>query len=108
MLLVLIAAAVIGAVAVLVAGSPFGKDAVTKAQIEQTVAKRPQRGKVQVVLCNEEVIPSQNPKPNPPHTWTCDTYLGPNKADAQNGPSYEVVVSHDRDKIESIRQVPTH
>jgi hypothetical protein len=108
MLLVLIGGAVIGVVTVLVVGSLFGKEPVTRAQIEQTVAKRPQHGKVQVVLCNEEVIPSRNPKPDPPHTWTCDTYLGPNKADAQNGPSYEVVVSHDRDKIESVRQVPTH
>jgi hypothetical protein len=108
MLLVLLACAVIGLVTALLVTSVFGKDPVTKAQIEQTVAKRPKQGKVQVVLCNEEVIPSQNPQPDPPHTWTCDTYLGPNKADAQNGPSYEVVVSHDRDHIQSIRQVPTH
>jgi hypothetical protein len=108
MVLVLIVGAVLGLAAVVLVRSLFGDDPVTKAQIERTVAKRPQQGKVQVVLCNEEVIPSENPRPNPPHTWTCDTYLGPNKADAQNGPSYQVVVSHDRDHIQSIRQVPTH
>jgi hypothetical protein len=106
MLLVLVAGAVIGVVTVLVVGS-FTKDPVTKAQIERTVAKRP-HGHVQVVLCNEEVVPSRTPQSNPPHTWTCDTYLGPTKADAQNGPSYEVVVNHDGDHIESIRRVPTH
>ena len=108
MLLALIAGAVIGLVTVLVVGSPFAKDPLTKKEIEQTVAKRPQHGKVQVVLCNEEILPTQDPQPDPPHTWTCDTYLGPNKADAQNGPSYQVLVSHDRNHIRSIRQVPTH
>ena len=108
MLLVLIAGAVIGVIVVALVGSPFAKDPVTKAQIEQTVGKRPKHGKVQVVLCNEEVIPSEHPQPNPPHTWTCDTYIGPNRAEAQNGPSYEVVVSHDRNHIQSIRQVPVH
>ena len=103
----IVGAAAIAVVVVLVFGSPFGSDPVTRSQIEQAVAKKPS-GDVQVVLCNEEIIPSENPKPDPPHTWTCDTYLGPNKLDAQNGPSYEVIVTPDRDHIESIRRVPTH
>jgi hypothetical protein len=105
MLLVLIAGAAIAFVAFLVFGSPFAKHPVTKAQIEHAVAQRP-RGRVQLVLCNEEFVPTQNPRPNPPHTWTCDTYLGRSTADAQNGPSYKVTVSDER--IRSIRQVPTH
>jgi hypothetical protein len=104
-LIVLIAGAAIGFGAWLVLGMPFAKRPVTKAEIEHAVAQRP-RGHVQLVLCNEEFVPSQTPRPNPPHTWTCDTYLGPSRADAQNGPSYEVTVSDDR--IESIRRVPTH
>jgi hypothetical protein len=108
MLLVLVGVAALAVVAVLVFGSPFGgDDPVTRTQIEQAVAKKP-TGKVQVVLCNEEVIPSENPRPNPPHTWTCDTYLGPSRLHTQNGPSYQVLVSNDRDHIESIRRVPTH
>lgn len=105
MLLVLLAGAAIGLLAWLVIGSPFTRDPVTKAQIESEVAKKP-RGNVQVVLCNEEVLPSQKPRSASAHTWTCDTYLGPSKADAQNGPSYQVIV--DDERIDSIRQVPTH
>jgi len=105
MLLVLVAAAAIGVVTVLVFGTPFARQPLTRAQIERTVAKRP-RGKVQLVLCNEEVVPARTPQANPPHTWTCDTYIGPTAADAQNGPSYDVTVSDDR--IRSIRRVPTH
>jgi hypothetical protein len=105
MLLVLIAGAAIGFVTWLALGRPFAEHPVTKAQIEHAVAQRP-RGQVQLVLCNEEVVPSQTPRPDPAQTWTCDTYLGPSAADAQNGPSYEVTVSHDR--IDSIRRVPTH
>jgi hypothetical protein len=105
MLLVLIAGAAIGFVVWLVLGTASAKRPVTKAQIEHTVAQRTS-GHVQLVLCNEEVVPTQTPRPNPPHTWTCDTYLGPSAADAQNGPSYKVTVSDD--SIESIRRVPTH
>ena len=105
MLLVLIAGAVIVFVAWLVFGTPFAKGPVTKAQIEHAVAQRP-RGHVQLVLCNEEFVPSQTPRRNPPHTWTCNTYLGRSTADAQNGPSYKVTVSDDR--IQSIRRVRTH
>jgi hypothetical protein len=104
-LLVVISAAAIGLVTWLAAGRPFVRRPVTKAQIEHAVAQRP-RGQVQVVLCNEEFVPSESPRRNPPHTWTCDTYVGPSKRDAQNGPSYEVLVSGGR--IRSIRQVPTH
>ena len=108
MLLVLVAGTVAGvAVAVLVFGSPFGGGRVTREQIQREVGKRP-TGKVQLVLCNEEIVPSANPVPHPPHLWTCDTYLGPTAADAQNGPSYQVTVSNDRGHIESIRRVPTH
>jgi hypothetical protein len=102
---VLIAGAAIGFVTWLVIGTPFAKRPVTQAQIEHAVAQRP-RGHVQLVLCNEEVIPSRTPRPNPPHTWTCDTYIGRSTSEAQNGPSYMVTVSDNR--IESIRQVPTH
>ena len=61
---------------------------------------------MQQVLCNEEVIPSRTPSPDPPKTWTCDTYLGRSAVDQQNGPSYLVTVRDDR--IDSIRRVPTH
>jgi hypothetical protein len=105
LLLVLIAAGVVGLATWLVVGTPFAKDPVTKAQIEHAVAKRTQ-GHVQLTLCNQEVVPSQNPQPNAPDTWTCDTYVGPTAADAQNGPSYRVTVNDDR--IRSIRRVPTH
>jgi hypothetical protein len=105
MLLLLLTGAAIGFVAWLVLGTPFARRPVTKAQIEQAVAQRP-GGHVQLVLCNEEVVPSRTPRPDPPQTWTCDTYLGPSAADAQNGPSYKVTVSDDR--IESILRVPTH
>ena len=106
MLLVLIAGAAIGAVALLLVGSPFAKHSVTRADIEREVAKRPRGGKVQVTLCNQIVVPTESGKPAPGQTWTCDTYLGPTKADAQNGPSYEVKVAGG--EIMSIRQVPTH
>ena len=105
MVFVLIAGAAIGFVTWLVVGTPFARRPVTRAQIEHAVAERP-RGHVQLVLCNEEVVPSQTPPPEGQHTWTCDTYLGPTAADAQNGPSYAVIVSDDR--IRSIRRVPTH
>jgi Na+/glutamate symporter len=105
MLLVLIASAALGLVTWLVLGSAFAGHRVTKAQIEHTVAQRTP-GHVQVTLCNEEVVPSQTPQSKTAHTWTCDTYVGPTAADAQNGPSYRVIVDHDR--IQSIRRVPTH
>ena len=101
----LLAGAAIVLVALLVAGNPFAKGPVTKAQIEQTVAKRT-RGQVQFTLCNEVFVPSQAKSSDPPDTWTCDTYIGRSKADAQNGPSYQVTVRDGR--IRSIRQVPTH
>jgi hypothetical protein len=106
MLLVLIAGAAIGLATFFVFGRLFADDPVTKAEIEHEVAQRPRGGKVQLVLCNEQFVPSQNASADPPQTWTCDTYLGPSKSDAQNGPSYQVIVSDDR--IRSIRQVPTH
>jgi hypothetical protein len=102
MLIVLIAAAVLGTAVWLA----FGRsDPVTKAEIERTVAKKP-HGQVQLVLCNEQFVPSEDPERTPPKTWTCDTYLGRNKAEAQNGPSYRVIVADDH--IRSIRQVPVH
>jgi hypothetical protein len=104
MLLVLLAGAAIGFVTWLVIGTPFAKRPVTKAQIEHAVAQRP-RGQVQQVFCNEEFVPQTSGR-KPPQTWTCDTYLGRSAAEAQNGPSYRVIVSDDR--IESIRRVPTH
>jgi hypothetical protein len=104
MLLVMVAGAAIGVVAVLVFGHPFARRPVTKAQIEHEVGKRP-HGRVQLVLCNEEVVGTRTARSDA-HTWTCDTYLGPLRADAQNGPSYAVTVSDDR--IKSIREVPTH
>jgi hypothetical protein len=105
MLLVLIAGAAVGLATWLVVGTPFAKRPVTKAQIEHAVAKRT-AGNVQLTLCNQEAVPSQSPKPGAPDTWTCDTYIGPTAADAQNGPSYKVTVGDDR--IRSIRRVPTH
>jgi hypothetical protein len=105
MLIGLIAAAAIGAGVLLVVAKPFAKHPVTKAQIEHTVAQRT-RGKVQVVLCNQVVVPTRTPQSNPPQTWTCDTYVGPTPAAAQNGPSYAVTVGDKR--IQSIRRVPTH
>src|SRR3954452_11174707 len=105
MLLVLLAAAVVGIVASLAFGSPFADKPVTKKQIEARGTKRT-RGKVQRTLCNEEVRPSETPQPKNVKTWTCDTYIGPNKAEAQNGPSYAVTVK-DGD-IASMRRVPVH
>jgi Na+/glutamate symporter len=105
MLLVLAVAAAIGIAASLLIGSPFAKQPVTKKEIERAVAKRTP-GKVQVSLCNEQFVPSQAPQPKSVKTWTCDTYVGPTAAEAQNGPSYAVVVK-DGD-IQSIRRVPTH
>jgi hypothetical protein len=105
MLLVLLAAAAVGIMAALAFGSPFADKPVTKKQIEARVTKRT-RGNVQLTLCNEEVLPSQTPPPKNVQTWTCDTYIGPNKAEAQNGPSYAVTVK-DGD-IASIRRVPVH
>jgi hypothetical protein len=83
MLLVLIAGAAIGLATFLVFGRLFADDPVTKADIEHEVAQRPRGGKVQLVLCNEQFVPSQNASADPPQTWTCDTYLGPSKSDAQ-------------------------
>src|SRR4051795_1440814 len=105
MLLVLIAAAAVGIVAALAFGSPFADEPVTKKQIEARVTKRT-RGDVQLTLCKEEVKPSATPQPKNVRTWTCDTYIGPNKAEAQNGPSYAVTVK-DGD-IASIRRGPVH
>jgi Na+/glutamate symporter len=103
MLVVVAAAAVIGVVTSLVIGSPFAKHSVTKADIERAVAKKP-RGRVNLVLCNAEFIPTQTPQPKSRETWTCDTYLGRSLADQRNGPSYEVIV--DKGSISSIRRVP--
>ena len=105
MLVVLVAGAAIGVATWLVVGSPFAKNPVTKAQIERAVAKRT-AGKVQLSICNQEVVPTRTPQKNPPDRWTCDTYVGPTQADAQNGPSYRVLVSDD--EITSIKRVPTH
>jgi hypothetical protein len=101
----LIAGAAIGIAAWLVVGTPSARGPVTKAQIEHAVAQKP-RGQVQLVLCNEQFVPSSTPAGERPQTWTCDTYLGPSNTDAQNGPSYQVTVSDDR--IASIRRVATH
>jgi len=105
MLLAVIAGAAIGLVAWLVLGPRSDKSPVTKARIEHLVARRP-RGQVQFVLCNQEIVASRTPRRKPPQTWTCDTYLGRSKAHTQNGPSYQVIVSHER--IKSIRRVPPH
>jgi hypothetical protein len=104
-LLFLVAVAAVGIIAALALGSVFADKPVTKKQIEARVTKRT-RGNVQLTLCNEEVLPSQTPQPKNVETWTCDTYIGPNKAEAQNGPSYQVTVK-DGD-IESIKRVPVH
>ena len=106
MLLVLLAGAAIGAVTLFVVGNPFAKEPVTRAQIEHRVSKLP-TGKVQLTLCNEIVVPTASGKPPPGQTWTCDTYIGPTRAAAQNnGPSYRVRV--EGGEITSIRRVPTH
>jgi hypothetical protein len=105
MLLVMIVGAAVGLVTWLVMGTPFAKSHVTKAGIEHAVEQRTS-GQVQLVLCNEEVVPTEAPRPKSQHTWTCDTYLGPSRTDTQNGPSYKVIVSDDR--IASIRRVPAH
>jgi hypothetical protein len=104
MLLAMLVGAALGLGTWLVVGSPFGREPVTKAEIEHAVGRRP-RGQVQLVLCNERFVPSRAAEADPPQTWTCDTYLGPTRADAQNGPSYEVTVRDER--IASIRRVPT-
>ena len=101
----IVVAAALGVFTVLVFGSPFGSDPVTKKQIEAEVAKRP-KGNVQVTLCNEEVIPSEQPQPKSRQTWTCDTYIGPTKLHTNNGPSYRVIV--DDGDITSIRRVAPH
>jgi hypothetical protein len=103
-LLVLVAAAVIGVGASLALGNPFAKDSVTKADIEHAVAKKVHGARVNLTLCNEEVVPSQTPQPKGRHTWTCDTYLGQSLATQRNGPSYEVIV--DDGAITSIRRTP--
>ncbi len=105
MLLALAAGAVLGVGAWFLIDSPFGRDPLTREDIERAVAKRP-AGKVQVTLCNEEFVAGQATGKDAPHRWTCDTYIGPNKADAQNGPSYRVLVRDD--EITSVRRVPTH
>ena len=106
MLLVLLAGAAIGHATLFVVSHPVANHPVSRAQIEREVSKRPKQGKVQLTLCNEVVVPTASGKPPPGHTWTCDTYIGPTKADAQNGPSYAVHV--EGGDIKSIRQVPTH
>ena len=103
-LLVVIVGAALGILSWRVFGASADRP-VTRADIEHAVAQKP-RGQVQVVLCNEVFVASDQRQSHPPQTWTCDTYLGPTKADAQNGPSYRVLVSDGR--IESIRRVPTH
>jgi hypothetical protein len=103
MLLVLAVAAVIGIVTSLAVGNPFAKDPVTKTDIEHAVAKKVHGARVNLTLCNVEVVPSQSPQPKSRDTWTCDTYLGQSLATQRNGPSYEVVVDHG--SITSIRRV---
>jgi hypothetical protein len=103
MLLVLLCAAVLGAIVWFALGGRLTEEPVTKADIERAVGRRP-RGNVQLVLCNEIFVPDSTPGSDPPQTWTCDTYLGPSAAQAQNGPSYLVTVRDDR--IESIRPAP--
>jgi Na+/glutamate symporter len=102
--LILVAAAVIGVVTSIAVGNPFAKHSVTKTDIEHAVAKRVHGARVNLTLCNEEVVPSQTPQPKSRHTWTCDTYLGRSLATQRNGPSYRVVVDHG--DIKSIRRVP--
>lgn len=107
MVLVVVGVVAVALVAVLAFGSPFSKkDPVSRTQIEHAVGQRT-RGQVQVVLCNQEILPGAAPSSDP-RTWTCDTYLGPSKTNTRNGPSYEVIVSADRDSIQTIRRVPTH
>jgi hypothetical protein len=72
MVLVMIAGAAIGVVAWFVIGQPLTRRPVTEAQIEHEVALKP-HGHVQVVLCNEEVLPGRKAESDPAHTWTCDT-----------------------------------
>jgi hypothetical protein len=104
-LLALAAGAVLGVGAWLLIASPFGRDPLTREDIERVVAEKP-AGKVQVTLCNEEFVAGQATGKDAPHRWTCDTYIGPTKANAQNGPSYRVLVRDD--EITSVRRVPTH
>jgi hypothetical protein len=104
MLLVLAVAAVIGVVTSLAVGNPFAKDPVTKTDIEHAVSKKVHGARVNLTLCNEEVVPTQTPQPKSRETWTCDTYLGRSLATQRNGPSYAVVV--DDGSITSIRRVP--
>ena len=103
LVLVLVAAAVIGVVTSLAVGNPFAKHSVTKADIEHAVSKKVHGARVNLTLCNQEVVPSQTPQPKSRQTWTCDTYLGQSLATQRNGPSYEVIV--DDGDIKSIRQV---
>jgi hypothetical protein len=102
--LVLVAAAVIGVVTSIAVGNPFAKDPVTKTDIEHAVAKKVHGARVNLTLCNAEVVPTQTPQPKSRETWTCDTYLGRSLATQRNGPSYEVIV--DKGAITSIRRVP--
>jgi hypothetical protein len=104
MLIVLVAAVVIGVGASLALGNPFAKDSVTKTDIEHAVSKKVHGARVNLTLCNEEIVPSQTPQPKGRHTWTCDTYLGQSLATQRNGPSYEVIV--DDGAIKSIRRTP--
>jgi hypothetical protein len=104
MLLVLVVAAAIAVVTSIAVGNPFAKHSVTKTDIEHAVAKKVHGARVNLTLCNEEVVPSQTPQPKSRHTWTCDTYLGRSLATQRNGPSYQVVV--DDGEITSIRRVP--
>jgi hypothetical protein len=104
LLLVLVVAVVVAVVASIAVGNPFAKHSVTKAEIEHAVAKKVHGARVNLTLCNEEVLPSQTPQPKSRHTWTCDTYLGQSLATQRNGPSYRVVV--DDGEIKSIRRVP--
>ena len=103
-LLVLVAAVVVGVVVSITVGNPFAKHSVTKTQIEDAVAKKVHGARVNLTLCNEEIVPSQTPQPKSRHTWTCDTYLGRSLATQRNGPSYRVIV--DDGEIKSIRRVP--
>ena len=102
--LVLVVAAVIGVVASIAIGNPFAKGSVSKSDIEHAVAKKVHGVRVNLTLCNQEVVPTQTPQPKGRQTWTCDTYLGKNLATQRNGPSYDVIV--DDGDITSIRRVP--
>jgi len=105
MLIVLIAGAALGFGAWRLVAGPNAGRPVTKAEIERAVAKRP-RGHVRLVLCNQEVVSSQQSQSDPPQTWTCDTYLGSSIEDQQTGPSYQVQVRDGR--IRSIRREAVH